>query len=485
AMVGITFADVTTPGTCPQEYSVTRTWTATDDCGNSSSCSRTIVVEDNTAPVINCPVDLVLECGDNTDVVNVINAWIENVTATDACSDLVTLTDDYDNSIPALSCDLSEGLVITFTATDECGNIATCSATVFIDDIIAPVIACPEDLILDCFSDTNLVTQINLWIETTTAEDGCDINVVITDDYDGTSIPDFSCEEGMIITFTATDDCGNSSTCTRVVYKPCIDLDVHVYLEGAAVHPSGLNSYTLPMRTTLNNLRLLPGQSILDPFLGIKYTQPGQPYCMAPWNYCGNEGDGFDSDSMPGNGAANYPSTVVDWVLVSLRDHANDLLSTVDCQAAALLHRDGRIELVQNLNCCEIVEDENYYVVVEHRNHLIVMSDTMARFVNHALTYDFRDQQSYIDDPFMFGAFVGQKQIITGSYAMYAGNGNQTTSGASDTDINADDRSFWEGQNGELGEYNRGDYNLNGDVNLNDRIVWERNNGRFTSVPRN
>ncbi|MGH8247263.1 MAG: hypothetical protein ACREUU_12635, partial [Gammaproteobacteria bacterium] len=59
----LTFADVTTPGSCPQEYSVTRTWTATDPCGNSSTASQTITVEDNTAPVISTlPGPSTIEC---------------------------------------------------------------------------------------------------------------------------------------------------------------------------------------------------------------------------------------------------------------------------------------------------------------------------------------------------------------------------------------------------------------------------------------
>ena len=52
ATVTLTFNDVTTPGTCAGNYSVTRTWTATDDCGNSSTATQTINVQDITAPVI-------------------------------------------------------------------------------------------------------------------------------------------------------------------------------------------------------------------------------------------------------------------------------------------------------------------------------------------------------------------------------------------------------------------------------------------------
>src|SRR5260221_4318075 len=33
----LTFADVTTPGSCPQAYSVTRTWTAREICGNHAT----------------------------------------------------------------------------------------------------------------------------------------------------------------------------------------------------------------------------------------------------------------------------------------------------------------------------------------------------------------------------------------------------------------------------------------------------------------
>jgi hypothetical protein len=49
----VTHSDVTTPGDCPEEKSITRTWKATDWEGNSSSCVQVIEVVDTTAPIIN------------------------------------------------------------------------------------------------------------------------------------------------------------------------------------------------------------------------------------------------------------------------------------------------------------------------------------------------------------------------------------------------------------------------------------------------
>jgi hypothetical protein len=49
----ITYSDAITAGSCPQSYTITRTWTATNDCGNSASGDQIITVQDVTAPTIN------------------------------------------------------------------------------------------------------------------------------------------------------------------------------------------------------------------------------------------------------------------------------------------------------------------------------------------------------------------------------------------------------------------------------------------------
>src|SRR5690606_5906223 len=138
-----------------------------------------------------------------------------------------------------------------------------------------------------------------------------------------------------------------------------------------------------------------------------------------------------------------------DWVLVSLRAQAD---GAPVCMAAALLHADGTVELVEPFDCCDQDMFIPYYVVIEHRNHLIVMSDEPVDIdlSNSTITYDFRNQQSYIYDPSGFGLYVGQRQILPGVYAMYATNGDQTSSGNADTDINLGDRGSWEQDSGDF-----------------------------------
>ena len=72
-------------GLAPVHIVVTRTWTATDACGNSSTASQTINVQDITAPVIAAlPGPSTIDCP-ATPVFAV-------ATAVDACGSAFTLT---------------------------------------------------------------------------------------------------------------------------------------------------------------------------------------------------------------------------------------------------------------------------------------------------------------------------------------------------------------------------------------------------------
>jgi hypothetical protein len=78
----LTSADVTTNGSCAGSYSITRTWTATDSCGNSSTASQTINVLKRLQWLL--PYHSTIDCP-ATPVFAV-------ATATDACGSAFTLT---------------------------------------------------------------------------------------------------------------------------------------------------------------------------------------------------------------------------------------------------------------------------------------------------------------------------------------------------------------------------------------------------------
>ncbi len=308
------------------------------------------------------------------------------------------------------------------------------------------------------------------------ADDNCNLNEdsfeFVGDVSDNQTNP-----ETITRTYRVEDECGNFQTCNQLIIVDPVEIQATVILEGAAIAESGAQTFTSTMRTKLNSLRVLPGQAYQSFFSGTVCSPVGQPYNIAPWNYSGTEGAAFTSNCNPTPGDAGYATSVVDWVLVSLRvtPSGNPI-----CMAAALLHANGTIEFVGNgFTCCDINYNSTYYVVIEHRNHLIVMSHIPVPVVGGKITYNFKNQQSYRTAPI----FAGQKEILPGVFAMYAGNGQQVT-GTSIRDINFDDRTYWELQNGTTGSYKIGDYNLNADCKFNDRVTWEFNLGKFTSVPR-
>jgi hypothetical protein len=196
----ITFSDVTTSGGCLQEYSVTRTWMATDDCGNASSCTATIFVQDNTAPVITCPIVVSpIECGATPS--------FGTATATDACDAVVGITFS-DITIQGF-CPQEYSVTRTWIATDDCGNTGTCSATILVEDSTPPVITCPVVISpIGCGEIPSFGTA--------TAIDACDGQVAILFT-DVTMQGICALEYSVTRTWTATDDCGNTATCSRTI----------------------------------------------------------------------------------------------------------------------------------------------------------------------------------------------------------------------------------------------------------------------------
>src|SRR5204862_5179292 len=129
-------ADQITPGSCPSRYTIARTYHATDSCGNSTTHTQNITVDDQTAPVITGrPADTTVSCTSEVPLAN-----DSGVTATDNCGGTVTVTHDADQITPG-SCPNRYTISRTYHATDACGNSSSQSQTITVDDETPPVIS--------------------------------------------------------------------------------------------------------------------------------------------------------------------------------------------------------------------------------------------------------------------------------------------------------------------------------------------------------
>lgn len=225
--------------------------TITDAFGESDSCIAGVTVQDNTVPVITCsitnPVQPILLdancqatvfftatvtdncCINPSDVV--FTPGGVNVTASDLAldplppkGDVVTITGRFTVSA-LLACPAFANL--TVNANDCAGNAAApCNDSAEVRDPIPPVLTCPPPLTLER-GDKLCNTDVDDWLNSATATDNCDTNISIVND----SAPNgfacgFPCGSTTTVTWTATDDCGNTDQCSSTItILPCTTAD--------------------------------------------------------------------------------------------------------------------------------------------------------------------------------------------------------------------------------------------------------------------
>ncbi|WP_425075577.1 gliding motility-associated C-terminal domain-containing protein [Psychroserpens sp. S379A] len=196
-IASITYADISS-GTCT--ITVTRTFTVTDDCGNSASDTQIITIEDTTAPILTLPANITVECTENTSP-----STTRNATATDNCSNVtVTFTDSA-----VAGCGNTETITRTWTATDECGNSISEDQIITVVDTNAPILTIPANETVECTESTNPSET-----GTATATDTCG-NVTVT--FADTSVAGCGNTETITRTWTATDECGNTTSEDQII----------------------------------------------------------------------------------------------------------------------------------------------------------------------------------------------------------------------------------------------------------------------------
>jgi gliding motility-associated-like protein len=208
-----TFSDSITEGDCPNAYVITRTWTLTDACGNSTSAEQTITVEDNSAPelVTELPTSVIASCdnipsmpepgfADNCSTeLNIIPSETINMTGSEE--------DDYE-------------IIREWEVTDECGNTAvfTQVVTITIEESISTLAdsICFDDGIIDL---NGYLTDIDETVSWEVVSGGASLDGSLFDP-SNVALADY------VFSYTFTEDSGCLSTTelTITVDDSCVVL---------------------------------------------------------------------------------------------------------------------------------------------------------------------------------------------------------------------------------------------------------------------
>ena len=213
--VDVSFSD-SFAAACGNTGTITRTWTATDNCGETASCEQTIIVTSNNPPVLQLPADATIGCTESSAPTNTGLA-----TATAGCGEVsVTFSDDF-----TPGCSSSGTIVRTWMATDECGQSTSATQTITIVDNTGPVISydVPAGSVVEVecnLADDNW-TAFAAITEGLEIEDDCDLGQISLE-LDHQLVEEGICGVSDFLsiwqcTWTATDDCGNEGTFSLLV----------------------------------------------------------------------------------------------------------------------------------------------------------------------------------------------------------------------------------------------------------------------------
>ena len=189
-------------------YQVTKTWSATDFCGNITTVIQTISVVDTIAPTPDTPLeDLFLQCTD--DVSNYLINFSDNCSFVQV-EQLGTTTQSGN---PA-DCNFYNYLIEqSYTVKDVCLNQKTYNRIITVTDDVAPEIDNSEPLVLNCVDSIHIAQVIS-----TLASDNCANELNISIDRIDTGNPLIcSSDNYQKWLLTASDPCGNTKEDTILV----------------------------------------------------------------------------------------------------------------------------------------------------------------------------------------------------------------------------------------------------------------------------
>ena len=208
----------------------TVTITAHNICSPDATCSFTITVNDDEAPVVTCPVTGNADRNADAGVCSYTVQGTEfDATATDNCT-LSTLTYTLSGATTGNGTTLagvifgSGQTTVTWTGEDAAGNSSSCSFTVTVLDNQPPGVTCPVTGNADRNADAGVCSYTVQGTEfDVTATDNCGVSSLTyilsgATTGTGTNLAGVIFGSGQTtVTWTAGDAAGNSSSCSFTV----------------------------------------------------------------------------------------------------------------------------------------------------------------------------------------------------------------------------------------------------------------------------
>ncbi|WP_188362630.1 gliding motility-associated C-terminal domain-containing protein, partial [Flavobacterium orientale] len=196
----VTISEAIQDGKCPTTYTLIRTWTATDECGNSVSHTQSINVFDNTAPTF---VEALPE-NETTDCDSIPLPVV--LTAIDNCGETSVF---FEESIVNGSCEGEYQIIRTWLAIDTCGNSVTHTQEITVEDNSAPVPVTQFESVINVSCDQIPVMPELEFTDTCSTE----VDVVFTEE----TINQTQNSYTIVRSWLVSDSCGNSETYTQTV----------------------------------------------------------------------------------------------------------------------------------------------------------------------------------------------------------------------------------------------------------------------------
>lgn len=176
-------------------------------CADGSMSSASYTVSDNVPPVAVCKLGIGLDLGGACSF-QVTPAFVDGG-STDNCQ-------IQSMSVSPSVLTACTTTIVTLTVTDWCGNTSTCSMGIQTAESEPPSLICPANTTINGTVGPNGLCTAVYQPDKPPAFDNCDPAVLVTH-----NAPAILSSGGNSITWTATDDCGNTATCIQIVTVDC------------------------------------------------------------------------------------------------------------------------------------------------------------------------------------------------------------------------------------------------------------------------